>query len=555
VSGADEAVLFISAATSFNGFDRSPAREGRDPDAGARQPLTAAVARPFAALRDAHVADHARLFGRVRLDLGAPAADRATDERLRSYRHGEDPALVALVFQYGRYLLVASSRPGTQPANLQGIWNEDVRPPWSSNWTMNINSEMNYWPAELTNLSECHEPMLRMIAELARNGRETARTNYGARGWVAHHNADLWRQTAPVGNWGQGDPKWANWPMGAAWHAMDLWERYAFTRDAAWLRGFAWPLLRGAAEFALDWLVPDGKGGLATAPSFSPENTFRTPDGRESGTGLSTTSDVALLRELFTNAIEASTILDVDGALRREMEGALARLRPYRVGARGQLLEWSEDFEEPEPHHRHVSHLIGLHPGRSITPAQTPALAEAVRRSLELRGDDSTGWSMAWKVNLWARLRDGDRAHRLLGYLLRLVGTTGTSYGGGGGVYANLFDAHPPFQIDGNFGVTAGIAEMLVQSHRRAADGKTPLLEILPALPSAWPGGRVAGLRARGAFEVDLRWESGRLESATLRADRGGPCVVQYGRRSIALETKAGEALELDEQLRVRRRF
>jgi alpha-L-fucosidase 2 len=391
--------------------------------------------------------------------------------------------------------------------------------------------------------------MLAFVADLARDGRATARVNYGARGRGAHHNADLWRQTAPVGDWGQGDPRWANWPMGAVWHSMDLWERFAFTRDEAWLRGFAWPLLKGAAEFALDWLVPDGKGRLATAPSFSPENAFRAAGGHEATTSASTTSDIALLRELFANAIEASTILGAEEPMRAEMQAALAKLPPYRVGGRGQLQEWSEDFEEVEPHHRHVSHLIGLHPGRSINPADTPALADAVRRTLELRGDDSTGWSMAWKVNLWSRLLDGDRAHALVGYLLRLVETTRTGYSGGGGVYANLFDAHPPFQIDGNFGVTAGIAEMLVQSHRRAPDGRTPLVHLLPALPSAWPTGRVAGLRARGAFEVAVEWKDGRLVSATLRADRGGPCRVQYGSRTLSLETKAGETVLFDEQL------
>ena len=404
----------------------------------------------------------------------------------------------------------------------------------------------------MTALPECHEPMLRFVSELARNGEKTAHVNYGARGWVAHHNSDLWRQSAPVGDFGQGEPKWANWPMGAVWHSMDLWEHYAFTRDEAWLRDFAWPLLRGAAEFALDWLVPDGKGGLATAPSFSPENEFRAPGGEVAQTSQSTASDMALLRELFANVIEAATILDVDTGFRAEMRGALAKLPPYRIGGGGQLQEWSEDFEEPEPHHRHLSHLIGLHPGRSITPDETPALAAAVRRSLELRGDDSTGWSMAWKVNLWARLGDGDRAHRLIGYLLRLVETTRTDYVGGGGVYANLFDAHPPFQIDGNFGVTAGIAEMLLQSHRRAADGRTSVVDLLPALPSVWPTGSVRGLRARGAFAVDVEWEDGRLESATLRADRGGPCVVRYGARTLSLQTRPGETIRLDGSLQRR---
>ena len=548
VCQADEAMLLVSAATSFNGFDQSPAQEGRDTDNAAREPLVSAAKKSFEALRDAHVADHSRLFARVRLDLGDSSARQPTDERLRSYVHGEDPSLVALAFQYGRYLLVASSRPGGQPAGLQGLWNESVRPPWSANWTMNINSEMNYWHSELTNLSECHQPMLAFIAELARNGRKTAQVNYGARGWVAHHNSDLWRQTAPVGNWGEGDPRWANWPMGSVWHSLDLWEHYQYTRDEAWLRSYAWPLLRGAAEFALDWLVPDGHGGLATAPSFSPENVFRAPDGHEAATSASTTSDLALIRELLTAAIEASTVLDLDEPLRRQMAKALAELPPYRVGRRGQLQEWSEDFPEVEPHHRHLSHLIGLYPGHTITPSETPELAEAARKSLDLRGDESTGWSMAWKVNLWARLGDGDRAHLLLGYLLRLVEST-PGHRSGGGVYSNLFSAHPPFQIDGNFGVTAGVAEILLQSHRRAPDGQTPVVHILPALPAAWPHGKVSGLKARGAFEVDIEWKSGKLVTATLRSLRGVPCVLQYGTRTVRLVLAARETARFDQQL------
>jgi len=337
VREADEVMLLVSGATSFNGFNRSPARAGRDTDAAAHQPLTRAADDSFATLRDAHISDHSRLFARGHLDLGDSPGHRSTDERVGSYVHGEDPSLVALTFQYGRYLLIASSWPGGQPASLQGLWNEAVRPLWSANWTMNINSEMNYWPSELTNLSECHEPMLTFISELAQNGHRTAQVNYGARGWVAHHNADLWRQTAPVGNWGEGDPRWANWPMGSVWHSLDLWEHYQFTRDEAWLRESGWPVLKGAAKFALDWLVPDGRGGLATAPSFSPENVFRTPDGEQAATSASTTSDMALIRELLTTAIEASMILHVDEPLRCQMDTALAGLPPYRVGRRGQL--------------------------------------------------------------------------------------------------------------------------------------------------------------------------------------------------------------------------
>jgi alpha-L-fucosidase 2 len=560
VAGADAVTLLLSSATSFNGPGKPPGTDESEPAAAALRRLETAQIRGYAELRDRHVADHQRLFRRVELDLGSASAAAAltTDARLDRFLDGNaDPGLAALLYQYGRYLLIASSRPGGLPANLQGIWNESMRPPWSSNWTLNINAEMNYWPAEVANLEECHEPLFAFIDALAVNGRRTAEINYGAPGWVAHHNADVWAQTAPVGDYGGGDPRWANWPLSAAWLSTHFWEHYAFGRDEVFLRQRAWPVMRSAAEFGLHWLIDDGKGHLVTAPSTSPELSFRMQDGEEASVSMASTMDMSILWELFTDCLEALRVLRIEPDLATRLESVRRRLYPLKIGARGQLQEWFSDFMESEVNHRHPSHLFGLYPGRRIT-ATTPELFAAARRSLEIRGDDGTGWSLAWKINLWARFRDGDHAYGLIRNLLRPVrDEQHTTYGPGGGVYPNLFDAHPPFQIDGNFGFTAGVSEMLVQSRLSVATNQPNTeIELLPALPSAWPAGSVRGLRARGGFELTaLAWADRRLVRAEILPHHGGSLRVQYAGTTAVFQARSGERLVLDSSLRqVRRR-
>jgi alpha-L-fucosidase 2 len=517
VRGARSVTIFIAMATSYRRFDDA----GGDPEGETLAVLDRVARRSIERVRTDAVAAHRALFRRVTLDLGrTAAADRPTDERVRADRAAEDPALATLYFDYGRYLLIASSRSGSQPANLQGIWNDAVKPPWESKYTVNINTEMNYWPAEVTALPECVAPLVQMVRELAVTGERTARRMYGARGWVCHHNTDLWRATAPIDG-----AQWGLWPTGGAWLCTHLWEHYDYGRDLAFLRS-VYPLMRGAALFFLDTLHKDpATGALVTNPSLSPENAH--PLGASICAGPA--MDMQILRDLFDQVDKAAALLGGDSAFAAEVAAARARLVPDRVGRGGQLQEWQQDWDAdaPEPNHRHVSHLYGLFPSDQIDPDRTPALAKAARRSLELRGDESTGWATAWRANLWARLRDGEHAHRILAFLLGPERT-----------YPNLFDAHPPFQIDGNFGGTRAIAEMLMQSR-----GDEVLL--LPALPRAWPSGSVSGLRARGRCTVGLRWAQGELAEVTLRSDIAGPRRIRLGGRTVDVSLVPGRPVRL----------
>ena len=532
---AKNAVIAVAVATSYNGFDKEPGTEGKDPVKQINTWFERAEGQSYANFKQAHVRDFQGFFDRVVLFCGENTQKNLpTDQRLKQYQEGaEDRDLEALYFQFGRYLLISCSRPGGIPANLQGLWNPHIRPPWSSNYTTNINVEMNYWPAEVCNLPEMHEPLLRFIGNLAATGEVTARTFFGCRGWCCNHNTDIWAMTNPVGDFGQGHPVWANWPMAGPWLSLHLWEHFAFNRDTSWLKDYAYPLMKGAARFCLDWLVEGPDGYLVTAPATSPENLYKNPDDYVGAVSIGTTADMALIRGLFQKIIQAGELLQTDIDFQNEIKNALDRLYPFQIGHKGNLQEWYYDWEDQDPQHRHMSHLIGLHPDNQISPHTTPDLAEACRRSLELRGDGGTGWSKAWKINMWARLQDGNHAYKMLRTHLKYVDPSPETKYSGGGTYPNLFDAHPPFQIDGNFGGTAGIAEMLLQSH----NGE---IHLLPALPDAWTSGYIRGLKARGGYTVDQEWKDGKLVEAVIHPDFDGEVNIRYSDQLKTLNLKSG---------------
>jgi alpha-L-fucosidase 2 len=554
VSGADAVEILWTAATNVKAWNQL----GGDPAAACEKTLKQAGKRSFEKLRATHVADHQSLFDLASVNLSRTAASaKPTDERLAAFRTADDPDFAALVFQYGRYLLIGSSRSGGQPANLQGIWNDSLTPPWDSKYTCNINTQMNYWPAEVTGLSECHEALFKALDELMVSGRITAREHYGADGWVLHHNFDLWRGTAPINHSNHGI-----WVTGSGWLALHLWERYLFTQDKNFLLDRAWPVMREAARFYSAFLVEDPvTKSLISTPSNSPEQ-----GGLVAGPAM----DHQIIRSLFKACVEASEILGKqtsphslvgtsgplvrtgeppiptgtalsDTVLVERLRGQVARIAPNTIGRHGQLQEWMEDKDDPKNQHRHVSHLWGVYPGCDITWKETPDLFAAARQSLLYRGDAATGWSMGWKVNLWARFLDGDHAYTILSNLLVPLGTVK----GAGGMYPNLFDAHPPFQIDGNFGAAAGVAEMLMQSHVRDAEGR-PVIHLLPALPKAWREGSFKGLRARGGFVVDAEWKEGKRVKAVLYSKAGGSARLKVGDREEVVTVKPGGRWRLD---------
>jgi alpha-L-fucosidase 2 len=541
VRDADEVLILIAAATDIKSF---AGRKVTDALKTANLDLSRAAAKAFMELRRAHVSDYQRWFNRVSRRLGQTNSEtlaKPTSARLQSLAAGKaDSGLMQLYFDFGRYLLISSSRPGGFPANLQGIWAEEVQTPWNADWHLNINVQMNYWHAEVCNLSELHKPLFALIHSLQAPGGQTAKKYYGARGWVSHVITNPWGFTSPGES-----ASWGATTTGSAWLCQHLWEHYLFTGDRQFL-AWAYPILKGSAQFYLDMLIEEPKQKwLVTAPSNSPENSFQLVDGKRAHICLGATMDMQLLRYLFDACIAAAQILGTDAEFAKVLKEKRARLAPTRTGADGRVMEWQEEYAEPDPQHRHISHLWGLYPGREITPTLTPELAGAARKSLDVRGDGGTGWCIAHKMALWSRLGDGNRAYKLLMAQLKPATITERITTTGGGTYANLFDAHPPFQIDGNFGATAAIAEMFLQSH-------TTEIHLLPALPDAWREGEVRGLKARGGFEVSLGWQNGRLTEAIIQSAKATTAKVRLGKKVIKLKFRSGERLRLNGALRRR---
>ncbi|WP_062105839.1 glycoside hydrolase family 95 protein [Bacillus niameyensis] len=516
IQNATEVILYLSVATSFQGFDQLPDKDFKILTKQNGDILSKAKSISYEQLKESHIQDYQQLFKRVHFSLKNPKQleNLDTDERVVKYG-SNDLNMAALLFQYGRYLLISSSRSGTQPANLQGIWNNQTRAPWSSNYTLNINTEMNYWPAEVTNLAECHQPLLKAVKELSVSGSKMVNSRYRLKGWTAHHNTDIWRHADPVGGERHGDPVWAFWPMSGPWLTRHMWEHYEYSLDRDYLAE-VYPIIKGSAEFCLDWLIEDENGYLITSPSTSPEHLFRTEDGKIGSVTKAATMDLEIIWDLFTNFLKATDVLNVEDELIQEVRTARERLHPLQIGKYGQLQEWLKDYEDVEIHHRHVSQLYGVYPSNHIIDGP---LLDAVRQTLNRRGDAGTGWSLGWKICLWARLKDGERVNALFSQLFQIV-SSGKEQMVGGGLYPNLFGAHPPFQIDGNFSYTAGVAEMLVQSHKG-------YIELLPALPSTWTQGSITGIRVRGGFEVGLTWEKMQMNRLEVSCLTGNAFVLK----------------------------